>query len=82
VHETCAWVGRATANLISLLNPEAVVLGGAFSLALKPFLADIRREAKRWAAPTNARQCSIVAAKLGDQAALLGAARLAWLKIG
>ena len=82
VQETCGWVARAAATTISLLNPEVVVLGGAFGAALKPFLPDIRREAKRWAAPGNARQGQIVSAKLGDTAALLGAARLAWLKIG
>ncbi len=82
VEETGGWVARAVANLISLLNPEAVVLGGAFGGALKPFLSDIRREVRRWAAPDNAKQCPIVCAKLGAQAALLGAARLAWMKIG
>ena len=82
VQETCDWVARAVANIISLLNPEAVVLGGAFGAALKPFLNNIRREAKRWAASGNAQHCSIVSAKLGDQATLLGAARLAWVKIG
>ncbi|MBL8205091.1 MAG: ROK family protein [Blastocatellia bacterium] len=81
VQETCNGVAKAIANLISLLNPEAVVLGGAFGLSLKPFLSDIRREVKRWAAPNNAKQCSIVSAKLKDKSALLGAARLAWLKI-
>jgi glucokinase len=82
VEETCGWVARATANVISLLNPEMVVLGGAFGLLLKPFLPDIRREVKRWAAPASAKQCQIVAAKLSDKATLLGAARLAWVKIG
>lgn len=82
VQETCGWVARAAATTISLLNPEVVVLGGAFSSSLKPFLSDIRREAKRWAAPGNVRQSQIVSAKLGDNAALLGAAKLAWLKIG
>lgn len=81
VQESCKWVGRAVSNLISLLNPDAVVIGGSFGLSLKPFLSDIRREAKRWAANENAKQCSIVSAKLGDNASLLGAARLAWLKI-
>jgi glucokinase len=82
VQETCNWVGRAVANTISLLNPEAVVLGGAFGIALKPFLSDVRREAKRWTAPANAKQCQILSARLGTSAALIGAARLAWLKIG
>ncbi len=82
VQETCGWVARAVANIISLLNPEVVVLGGAFGWTLKPFLVDIRRETKRWAASGNAKQCQIVSAKLKDNGALLGAARLAWLKVG
>ena len=80
VKETCGWIARASAVVISLLNPEAVVIGGAFGLLLKPFLSTIRREAKRWAQPSAMKQCQIVNAKLGEQARLLGAARLAWLK--
>ena len=80
VEETCGWIARAIANLISLLNPEAIVLGGTFGLLLKPFLPTIRREAKRWASPKAVKQCQIASAKLGAQARLLGAARLAWLK--
>lgn len=80
VEETCGWIARASATVISLLNPEAVVIGGTFGLLLKPFLSTIRREAKRWAQPSAVRQCQIVSAKLGEQTRLLGAARLAWLK--
>lgn len=82
VQETCGWVARAVANLITLLNPEAVVVGGAFGLRLKPFLSDIRRVVKQTAAPDNAKRCQIASAKLGNQASLLGAARLAWMKVG
>lgn len=79
VEGTCGWMARAIANVISLLNPEAVVLSGAFAVLMKPFLATIRRETKRWANPQAMRQCQIVSAKLGEQTRLLGAARLAWL---
>ncbi len=78
IAETCATVGRAVANLLSLLNPEAIVIGGAFGQQLKPFLKSIKAEAKRWAAPTAYKQSQIVMAKLGEQAELLGAAKLAW----
>ncbi|HEX4949994.1 MAG TPA: ROK family protein [Blastocatellia bacterium] len=81
VEETCDWVARAVANLISLLNPEAVVLGGNFGSQLKPFLSTIRRATKRWANPSALKQCQIASAKLGTQARLLGAARLAWMKV-
>ncbi len=80
VEETCGWIARASANLISLLNPDAIVIGGTFGLMLKPFLSTIRREAKRWANPQAVKQCQIASAQLGAQARLLGAARLAWMK--
>ncbi len=73
----CRWLGRGLANLISLLNPEVIVLGGELSAALKPFLDDIRDEASLWALPDAARGCRILLATVDEDAALLGAARLA-----
>jgi len=80
VTDTCRWLGRGIANMISILNPETVVIGGEFGLALKPYLDEIREEARRWAAPDAAKQCRILAAAVGEKAAVIGAARLAWLK--
>jgi glucokinase len=82
IAEACRRLGRATADLISLLNPEVVVIGGELGLALRPFLNDIRREARQWAQPDAARQCRIATGRYGIQkAALIGAARLAWLGV-
>jgi len=78
VNETCRWIGRGVANLVSLLNPDAIVIGGRLGLTLKPYIDQIREEAGRWAAPASARQCRIASATLGDKAALIGAARLAF----
>lgn len=80
VTDTCRWIGRGIANLISILNPETVVIGGELGSALKPYLDEIREEARRWAAPDAAKQCRILAATVGEKAVLIGAARLAWLK--
>lgn len=82
VDDTCRWLGRGVANLISILNPEAIVIGGEFGAMLKPFLDDVREETRRWAAPEAARQCRIVAASSGESVGTIGAARLAWLKAG
>ena len=82
MQETCAWIGRAAANLICLLNPEAVVLSGKFGISLKPFISEIRREAKKWSPPSALKQCQIVCAKPDEQAELLGVAKLAWEQIG
>lgn len=78
VNETCRWIGRGVANLISILNPDAVVIGGHLGLTLKPYLDQIREEAGKWAAPASARQCRIANATLGDKSALIGAAKLAF----
>jgi glucokinase len=78
VNETCRWIGRGVANLISILNPDAIVIGGHLGLALKPYLDLIREEAAKWAMPASARQCRIASASLGDKSALIGAARLAF----
>jgi len=66
------------ANLISALNPEAVVLGGGLIIGASELLLDpIRTEVPRWAQPIAASRCRIELSQLGDHAGLLGAARLA-----
>ncbi|MGH9802405.1 MAG: ROK family protein [Blastocatellia bacterium] len=82
IGDTCRWLGRGVANMISILNPDAVVIGGELGVALKSFFDEIREEARRWAAPEAARQCRILAASVGEKAGVIGAARLAWLKAG
>jgi glucokinase len=82
ITDICRWIGRGVAEMISLLNPEVVVIGGRLGLALRPFLNHIRREARLWTHPLAARQCRIMSSTLGDRIGLLGAARLAWWRIG
>ena len=69
--------GMATANLVSLFNPETIVFGGGVFGPAVRFLDRIRAEARRWGQPISMRQVSIVASALGGDAALYGAARLA-----
>jgi glucokinase len=80
VEDLQKWIGRGIADLISLLNPEVITIGGEFGSGLKPFYGDLRRDVRRWAQPASARQCRIVAASAGRNAALIGAARLAQLQ--
>ncbi|MCI0666333.1 MAG: ROK family protein [Acidobacteria bacterium] len=77
VVENCRWIGRGVSNLISILNPDTVIVGGGLGKRLKPFLDVIREEAHQWASPQAVRECRIVGATLGAEAALVGAARLA-----
>jgi glucokinase len=66
------------ANLISAFDPDAVVLGGGFLVGAGDLLLDrIRAEVPRWAQPIAAARCRIELTRLGADAGLLGAARLA-----
>lgn len=75
--------GRGVANLISVLNPEMVVLGGGLLQGAHEWMLDvIREEALRWAQPIAARKCRFELTQLGEDAGLLGAARLAQRETG
>ena len=69
--------GMAVANLVSLFNPEKIILGGGvFGPAVK-LIPAIRREAVRWAQPVGITQMSLEASFLGGDAAVYGAGYLA-----
>jgi glucokinase len=73
-----AFAGMGIANLVSLLNPEVVVLGGGVVHGAGDLLLDqIRKEAGKWAQPLAMARCRIELTQLGEDAGLLGAARLA-----
>jgi glucokinase len=80
VDETVKWLAMGTANLISALDPQIVVLGGGLMQAADLFLEPLRHAARRWAQPIAARRCRIELTRLGEDAALFGAARLALLE--
>ena len=72
------YTAMGVANLISALNPEAVVLGGGLMHGAGDLLLhQVRAEVTRWAQPIAAAQCRIELTVLGEDAGLLGAARLA-----
>lgn len=77
--ETASYLGMGIANIISILNPQVVVLGGGLMNAGEYLLERIRRETQLWAQPLAAKQCRIELTRLGDDAGVLGAARLAFL---
>ncbi|MBK8501642.1 MAG: ROK family protein [Saprospiraceae bacterium] len=69
--------GQASANLVSLFNPEIIVFGGGVFGPAQKYIDQIYKEACRWAQPISIRQTRFVPTQLGDQVALYGAAYLA-----
>lgn len=77
LHDAIEFWGMASANLVSLFNPETIVFGGGVFGPAVRFLERIRIEAARWAQPISMGQVRFVASTLGGDAGLFGAARLA-----
>jgi glucokinase len=83
-HARAAWktigarLGIGVTNLVNLLNPDRVVIGGGiannWSLFAPSMMAAVRREAM----PAAGRAVRIVRAEIGDYAGVVGAAVLVW----
>ena len=78
VEEAAEYTGIAVANIINLLNPEVIVLGGGVMDQLADdMLAIVIETARDYALPGTAKGIEILASKLGDDAGITGAAVLA-----
>lgn len=73
--------GMAVANLVSLFNPEKIILGGGVFGPAVLFIPEIVKEAARWAQPISMRQVQIEGSLLGADAGLFGAGFIAWQQI-
>jgi glucokinase len=78
VEGAAEYTGIAVANLINILNPEVVVLGGGVIDALEDEMMSIIVEtALDYAMPGTTKGIEILASKLGDNAGITGGAVLA-----
>ncbi len=77
VREAARHIGRAVAGVVHLLAPDKVVLGGGLVEAMTElFVKEVGGAARRRVLPSFADSFEVVAAKLGDDAGVMGAA--AW----
>lgn len=72
------YLGIGLANLINILDPEIIVIAGGAVNGWNLFACDMQREVNERAVRVTAQQVKIAAAECGDNAGLLGAARLAF----
>lgn len=75
-------IGRAVANLINVLNPRRVVVGGEMAACGDVLLEPLRAEALRHAIRSAADDVEVVPAQHGDRAEVLGALALVLLGAG
>jgi predicted NBD/HSP70 family sugar kinase len=76
IHDAGRAIGRAVADLLNVLNPEIVVVGGDLAGAGDILLDGVREAVARAALPAAAAACTVTAGVLGDRAQVLGAVAL------
>ena len=88
VCDTARYLARGTVNIMHILNPELVLIGGAMTFGQsqtalgRRFLEEVREEVKRWAFPIPATRTRIDYATLGNDAGYVGAAACARAAFG
>lgn len=73
-------LGRGVANIISLFDPEVVIISGGMADSADLFLPTVVKVVRQFAQPLAAPQTMIRVSQLRGDANLLGVARLAWSK--
>ena len=71
-------LGFGIANMVSLFDPEIVIIGGGMAGAADLYLDSLSAAMLERAQPLAAKKVKLVVSKLGDRANLFGCARLAW----
>ncbi len=75
------YLGIALAGLVNVLNPEIIVIGGGAAAGWDLFAPSLVEQIKGRAYREPAKRAKIVRARLGDDAGILGAARMAFENI-
>ncbi|ACK67611.1 ROK family protein [Rippkaea orientalis PCC 8801] len=71
-------LGAGLASLIYVLTPEAIIIGGGVSGSTEFFFPATLAEIERRVLPISREGLQLLPAKLGNQAGIVGAAKLAW----
>jgi predicted NBD/HSP70 family sugar kinase len=75
------WIGFGVGNLANIVNPEAVVFGGTLRDVYLAAAAHIRSRMNAVALPACREQIRLRTPGLGADAALIGAAELAFERL-
>jgi len=75
-HRMGMYLGVGLANIVNILNPEMIVIGGGVAGGWDLFAKDMNEQIAARAFPLPAKHVKVVPAECGDDAGLLGAA---WL---
>jgi glucokinase len=80
IKQAGTYLGIGVANIINLLNPQIVIIGGGVSQGGEALLKYVRAEAKKRALKDLYKCTKIVRAQLADRAGVIGAAGVVALR--
>jgi glucokinase len=80
--EAMSYLGIGMANLVNLLNPQLIVIGGGLTNLGQALFDTVRRAIGRHAFIGPAQAVRVVPAELADNVGVLGAAALALMQVG
>ena len=78
--ETATWLGLGIASIVHYQNPEKVVLCGGMIAAGELLFGPVRETVRKNTFEVPGRRCEIVAAGLGSDSGVLGAAGCAFAR--
>ncbi len=78
VRQVAEWLGFGVANLVNIFNPDTVVFGGTLRDLYLAGAAQVRSRINRNALPACREHLRLRTPELGDDAAIIGAAELAF----
>lgn len=79
--ETATILGFGLANVVNLLNPDLIIVGGGMAAAGDKLLNPVRETVNQHALKLSGSKCKIVQAELGSRAGTVGAASYAYSKL-
>lgn len=77
IQQAVLYWGMASANLISIFDPEMIIFGGGVFGPATPLISEIQQEATKWAQPLAAQLVTFAPSALGGNAGVYGAGRFA-----
>ncbi|HTT32422.1 MAG TPA: ROK family protein [Methylomirabilota bacterium] len=66
------WLG----NMVDLLEPDVMILGGGVAVMLSPFIEEIRKQLPAWCLNSRCLEIPIVMARYGSESGIAGGAAL------
>lgn len=72
-HLLAIWLG----NIVDLLDPDVIVLGGGVSQLIEPRLGEISQQVRKWSINPRAAEVPIVRSKYGAESGIAGGAAIA-----